>query len=444
MTLKAPFLIDQEFQRLIPPLAEVELRELEASILNEGVRDPLVIWRRDKGNPVLVDGHHRWKLIQKHGLKSYRTVSQCFRDREEVIEYIIRNQCARRNISIYTRTTLWLKLEESLKARAKQNQRLSKGRGEKGGMTSIQPFHVDEELARLAGVSRQTLQRVRFLEQHAEDSTKRILASGELSINKGYKFVRKAAATRESVQFISGNGRSSESLPESIRLHVGDALEFLRGSPDESYEAIVTDPPQGVGLRYDGKRELYDKAEGYGEWISSVAREMDRVLKPGGFLAVFQCGKHFRYLWDWFGKDILIYAHCRNFTQLRGSEPIAFAYDPVVMRYKPGTDPLRPAAPSRNLNFYVSQSASQLKDIDALEALHPCPRPLDAVEEIVRNFTAEGGTVLDPFVGSGTTAVACLRNGRRFVGVDSSKRYVWIAKARITKECEKQVHPPTE
>jgi site-specific DNA-methyltransferase (adenine-specific) len=82
----------------------------------------------------------------------------------------------------------------------------------------------------------------------------------------------------------------------------------------------------------------------------------------------------------------------------------------------------------------VANTASVVSDPTRIEKGHPCPRPLDTVEEVVANFTLPGGTVLDPFAGSGTTAIACLRTGRNFIGCEIDPGYYEIARERIADE----------
>jgi hypothetical protein len=65
------FRIDPEFRDLIPPLSAEEQKQLETSILEDGVRDALVVWQQDGKQPILVEGHHRWGIIQKHKIKNY-------------------------------------------------------------------------------------------------------------------------------------------------------------------------------------------------------------------------------------------------------------------------------------------------------------------------------------------------------------------------------------
>ena len=72
----------------------------------------------------------------------------------------------------------------------------------------------------------------------------------------------------------------------------------------------------------------------------------------------------------------------------------------------------------------------------AEEKRHTCPKPLNVMREILVRFVEPGSLVLDPFTGSGTTGVAALREGFRFVGIEREAQYVEIARARIANEAD--------
>lgn len=212
------------------------------------------------------------------------------------------------------------------------------------------------------------------------------------------------------------------------QLWLGDCLEILSKFPSNCFDALVTDPPFGIGFLYGKKKEENSTPQKYWNWLKPRYQEALRCVKPGGFIAVFQAAPYFRYYWDWFGDEIHIYASCKNFVQIRKT-PINYSFDPVVMFYKKGGSPLIPKNPKRSVDFYVSNTA--IFDKERPEKQHPCPRPLSVMKEIVDNFTKEGGIILDPFMGSGTTGVAALLVGRKFVGVEKDGTYFKIAKERI-------------
>lgn len=113
--------IDPEFEKLIPPLSPEEYAQLEENCVREGIRDPLVVWDSDDGE-ILVDGHNRMKISAEHGDIPFQIVRMHFDGRDSVKEWIVKNQFGRRNIPIYMRAWLALKLKPIVAEKAKKRQ----------------------------------------------------------------------------------------------------------------------------------------------------------------------------------------------------------------------------------------------------------------------------------------------------------------------------------
>jgi DNA modification methylase len=223
------------------------------------------------------------------------------------------------------------------------------------------------------------------------------------------------------------------------RLILGDCLEVVKTLPDKSVDAVITDPPYGIGFYYNGKQEISNTPEKYWAFMGPVYAESMRLLRPGGFFAFWQAAPNFPHFWEWFGSGIHIYAACKNFVQLRKTA-INYGFDPVVMGYKDG-EKLRPDKPKRSIDWFVANTAGIISDTTRIEKGHPCPRPLDATLEIIDNFALPFGVILDPFMGSGTTGVACVQTGRDFIGIEIDPGYFAIAERRI-KDAQAQLTPP--
>ena len=86
-------IIDEEFQKLLPPLDESTFAALEASLLEHGCRDALVVW-----DGILVDGHNRYRICTNHGLP-FKTIEMRFGSCEKAMTWIIETQYARRNLT---------------------------------------------------------------------------------------------------------------------------------------------------------------------------------------------------------------------------------------------------------------------------------------------------------------------------------------------------------
>jgi N6-adenosine-specific RNA methylase IME4 len=227
-------IIDPEFKALIPALAPEEISQLEANILAEGCRDPLVTWQG-----ILIDGHNRFAICSKLGL-AFQTLEREFTDRSQVVEWIIRNQFGRRNLSAYERTKLALRLEETIAARAKANQVESGKEFGKGCQISdkpIDPIDTKRELAQVAGVSHDTVAKVKKIESKAAPEVKAALSTGAISINQAYQQIKREEkeAIREERREENRVKVAQATTPESI-IETG-----------ARFSTIMIDPPWDWG-----------------------------------------------------------------------------------------------------------------------------------------------------------------------------------------------------
>ena len=162
--------IDQEFKSLIPALTNDEYKQLEENIISEGCRDALVTW-----NDTLVDGNNRYEICTKNNIP-FKTVAIEFENREEVIEWIIKNQFGRRNLSKSVRIKLALKLKKVISEMAKKNQKTSTGGSNPQLMTkdteAVKPILTRKELAKIAKVGEGTIYRMEVIEREASQEQK--------------------------------------------------------------------------------------------------------------------------------------------------------------------------------------------------------------------------------------------------------------------------------
>ena len=150
--------VDDDFRSLIPPLTDDEYMRLERSIIADGVRDPIITW-----NGTIVDGHNRYRICQEHGI-AFKTAEREFASKDAAKIWIIENQFARRNLTAYDRSVLALALEPLYEAEAKRRMLAGKADPTQkfaGGETR-------EKLADIAGVSHETLRKVKAIEAEAE------------------------------------------------------------------------------------------------------------------------------------------------------------------------------------------------------------------------------------------------------------------------------------
>lgn len=189
--------IDPEFAALIPTPTNEELDGLRKSLLTEGCRDDLVAWRG-----LLLDGHNRYQLCQEEKL-SFNVHEVVLADRNAAIEWIIRNQFSRRNLTPYQRAELALKLKPIIEAKAKIKQQ--KGGGAVPQKSAEPHIETRKEIAREAGVSHDTITKTEFLQKHADEKTKTALRTGKTSINAATRLIKQAQNRTEKVASIQAS-----------------------------------------------------------------------------------------------------------------------------------------------------------------------------------------------------------------------------------------------
>ncbi|MBQ8616449.1 MAG: hypothetical protein IKK34_01650 [Clostridia bacterium] len=171
--------IDPEFRDLIPPLNDDELTMLEESIVANGCESPLIVW-----NGVIVDGHNRHAICQKHNIP-FAVTEKEFSSREDAMLWMLRNQLGRRNLNSYQRGELALKFEPLIASASKK--RMLAGKAIDPPQNSAEGSgETRHQIAKIAGVSHDTIKKVKKLSESADEKTKGKLRRGEVTVHKAY------------------------------------------------------------------------------------------------------------------------------------------------------------------------------------------------------------------------------------------------------------------
>ena len=188
--------IDKEFEKLIPKLTDEEFNQLEENCKDHGIQDSIKIW---SGENIIIDGHNRYKIAEKNNLQ-YETEYMSFNNRIDVIEWMINNQRGRRNLNNYDRGLLALKLQDILKIKGLENKskggKLSKDiDSESESKTKdleISPnVNSRKEASKAFNVSDNTLNKVKHIEEKADEEIKEKLKNNEITVNKAYNDIKK-------------------------------------------------------------------------------------------------------------------------------------------------------------------------------------------------------------------------------------------------------------
>lgn len=206
-------------------------------------------------------------------------------------------------------------------------------------------------------------------------------------------------------------------------LYHGDCLEILPTLP--KVDAVITDPPYGVGFKYESHN---DSPDGYIEWLWPIIEMAESLCSDASPVFVWQSATNIRRLAEWFPREWRLFVAAKNFVQIRPTA-MQWSFDPVVCWWVGTGRPWSAATASRD--FTIANTAPVIATPGNIEKGHPCPRPLDLVIGVIGQWVRPGTVCLDPFMGSGTTGVACANLGRKFIGIEIERKYFDIACERI-------------
>lgn len=210
-------------------------------------------------------------------------------------------------------------------------------------------------------------------------------------------------------------------------LYLGDCREILPTLP--RVDAVITDPPYGIGFKYHGS---YVDEGG--------AKYMDLISMLRGYpIALLQYPEEMmRYCVPVLGAPDECFTWCYNSNLGRQSR--IWGFWGVAVDWSAVKQPPKNPQDKRVLNYFGSDEAAvksydwcsdiqQIKNVSDEKTEHPCQLPTELVSRVIRFTGAE--TVLDPFLGSGTTGVAAMQLGRKFIGIEIDPKYFDIACERI-------------
>lgn len=190
-------IIDKEFEELLPVLSPEELENLENSILQYGLLDPIKIWQEpDTGEWIIIDGHNRYNILKKHNIdwhywQDYKIMSE-LETREDVKQWMFEQQLGRRNLSPEEKYDIVQKFKDMLQKKAKQNQS-SGGKGK----SNLKEVNVQKEMAKATGISVGSYYKLDYIKKHGSEEINRQLHDKEISIDKAFQMVKNPKPTEK-------------------------------------------------------------------------------------------------------------------------------------------------------------------------------------------------------------------------------------------------------
>lgn len=245
-----------------------------------------------------------------------------------------------------------------------------------------------------------------------------------------------------------------------IDLRCGDCLELMKNIADNSVDMILTDPPYGTTAC------KWDSVIPFGP----MWEQLNRIIKPNGAICLFGSEpfssalrmsniKHFKYDWYWKKSKPNGWQHAKNKPMTSIETISVFSLAPMGhksilgnnrMTYNPqgtfsvGEKQISAVKHGRTMGARPNQAGKKYEamtgfpqnclfyaNINGTRCIHPTQKPVALLEYLIRTYTNEGETVLDFTMGSGSTGVACVNTGRKFIGIELDNGYFDIAKSRI-------------
>ncbi len=298
--------IDEDLEKVAPPLADFELCMLKEDILEHGCKCPLIVW-----GDTVIDGHNRYRICQEHGIP-FAIEQMEFSDKTSAKLWIVKNQLGRRNLKDFQRCEMVLPLEDEFKAEAEERRRAALSALHSGDRT-VQTFAPSKKtrsvLADMAGVSYATLDKVKRIVVSADEDTLEKLRSGEMKIHTafvqicrkkdpGHRHKEKKDMSVPAGQQGPGELLSGSRVPDAGQHESGELLSVC-GAPDAGQHG------SDGSFSVNGDKS---KPEEKTEYIPEMTEEED---EPSGFEEIkeqmdyafrtFQ--EDFKYALDWFSTE---------------------------------------------------------------------------------------------------------------------------------------------
>ena len=226
----------------------------------------------------------------------------------------------------------------------------------------------------------------------------------------------------------------------------GDCLDLMQALPDASVDMVLTDPPYGITrCKWDAPFSLPEMWAEY----KRVCRENAAIVmfsaEPFTSALVMSNPAMFRYDMIWVkeqGTDFLN----ANRKPLKKHENILVFYrkPPVYNKQMGSGKPYKAVNGNKTSSVWGdfrpgfcsdsdgSRNPSTVLRFNRERGFHPTQKPVSLLEYLIKTYTDPDATVLDPFMGSGSTGVACVQTGRRFIGMELDEAYMTTARERIT------------
>lgn len=218
-----------------------------------------------------------------------------------------------------------------------------------------------------------------------------------------------------------------------FRICNGDCLELMKDLPDGSIDMIATDPPYCVGASSNGIKSSFTDLNLMRPFFEQCFSEWQRVLKDGGHVYCCTDWRTYPFLYP----IMLKYLSIKNlivwdYDWIKAGTYYRYRYELIIFAMKGKSNRQVPR------NEPDVWSGIRCVNYTNPNKWHQSEKPVELMERMIKNSSAEGQTVLDPFLGSGTTAIAALNLNRQFIGFELDEHFFNVAEKRIAEAVAKR------
>ena len=217
-----------------------------------------------------------------------------------------------------------------------------------------------------------------------------------------------------------------------IDLKHGDCLELMKDIPSGSVDMVLTDPPYGMNFQSNHREIRHRVIENDSnlDWISDFVSEIYRVSADNSAHYIF-CSWHnidiFKQEFEKKFRIKNILTWVKNNTSMGDLKGDFAPRTEFILFFHKGRQLIRGGRDSNVLEFRRTKNE-----------YHPTQKPVDMLEYMIEKFSDVDSLILDPFMGSGSTGVACVNTNRKFIGIEKDDKYFEIAENRIKDaQCSK-------
>lgn len=227
-------------------------------------------------------------------------------------------------------------------------------------------------------------------------------------------------------------------MKNEYKIYNGDCIEVIKSLSQESVDAIITDPPYNIS-RKNNFNTMGRSGIDFGEWdkvfnLTSWIGAASSMLRKGGNIVIFNDWKNMTTICDALEangfdvKDQLRWEKTNPMPRNRDRRFIT-DFENAVWAIKKGAKWTFNRKDDNYERPLIKCSITSAKEKSL--GSHTTQKPIKVMEWIIERLTNEGDIVLDPFMGSGTTGVACQQLNRKFIGIEKSKDYYDLAAKRL-------------